>query len=363
MIAANRTAISLTTALAIAGCKAAGAPAATGDAAADDAGPAVSAAASPSTSVDSPPTALGPPTSFRCDKLAPAMRVNYSPGPRAAGLGSIDSAAPPSPRAPTDEERRAFLRPMLTTLTTEPASAREVVARALEARASDHVPAPAPAYLDCHGATVVHRVERARVRFVVGENGKIDTVDITSVPDVDTDASRATFALRCLAATPCAAVPIKDVPAGTVVTYAYDRATSGIDRHAAAPLEQSEQSAGFRLGDAQDAGALVRPGPVSVNGRLPVDVVQRILRSRTRQLRECYESALAKNPKLQGTFTTRFVVGTDGSVVTAQESAPELGDASVSACLIGLVRKLTFPKPESGVVTVVFTLTFTPPSR
>jgi hypothetical protein len=40
--------------------------------------------------------------------------------------------------------------------------------------------------------------------------------------------------------------------------------------------------------------------------------------------------------------------------------APALDDAEVVACIVGRFAKLTFPKPEGGIVTVVYPIIFAP---
>jgi hypothetical protein len=200
-------------------------------------------------------------TDFTCSHLATSMRVGYSLR-GGGGLGSIGAPRPAGP--PTEAERAAFLRPLLATMTVEPPSAFADIKRGLEERASDKVPAPAPAYLDCHGSTVVHRIERARVQFVVGADGKVDKVTVGLV-DVGVDAGSPSvdFVLRCLAATPCAGVPFRDVPAGTLATYWYDRAASGIDPHGPELIEQEEQTEtqplGWGLDWLKDAGSSAPP--------------------------------------------------------------------------------------------------------
>jgi tetratricopeptide (TPR) repeat protein len=111
----------------------------------------------------------------------------------------------------------------------------------------------------------------------------------------------------------------------------------------------------------------VTHGEVSVTGRLPSEVVQRIVRQNYGRFRMCYEQGLLRNPNLQGRVSTRFVIGQDGAVSNMQNSGSNLPDSDVVQCVINAYNGLSFPVPEAGVVTVVYPLVFAPgrsvPSR
>ncbi|WP_052375832.1 AgmX/PglI C-terminal domain-containing protein [Chondromyces apiculatus] len=115
-----------------------------------------------------------------------------------------------------------------------------------------------------------------------------------------------------------------------------------------------------RLGGAQaDSRPKVRQGATTVTGRLPPEIVQRIVRQRFGSVRACYEKGLAKNPGLGGQVTTRFTIGADGSVVKAENAGSDLPDQEVVACVVGVFKGLSFPKPEQGgVVTVTYPVKF-----
>jgi hypothetical protein len=99
-----------------------------------------------------------------------------------------------------------------------------------------------------------------------------------------------------------------------------------------------------------------------VNGRLPPEVIQRIVRQNMGRFRYCYERALDRNPSLQGRVVTRFVIARDGSVAFSTGEGPEsdLPDPGVLSCVARAFGALSFPQPEGGTVTVVYPLTLTP---
>ena len=104
--------------------------------------------------------------------------------------------------------------------------------------------------------------------------------------------------------------------------------------------------------------ATMREGSVTVNGRLPPEVIQRIVRQNFGRIRLCYEDALKKKPKLAGRVATKFVIERDGSVSMSQDDSSDLPDGRAVACVVASFGKLSFPQPEGGKVTVVYPLVF-----
>jgi hypothetical protein len=116
-----------------------------------------------------------------------------------------------------------------------------------------------------------------------------------------------------------------------------------------------------RLGAGNLRAATVRMGAVTVIGRLPKEVVQRIVRQRFGALRICYEAGLALNPALTGRVTTRFTIAADGTVAAAQDGGSDLADANAVQCVVRQFGRMEFPKPEGGIVIVTVPLTFSAP--
>lgn len=101
-------------------------------------------------------------------------------------------------------------------------------------------------------------------------------------------------------------------------------------------------------------------GTTVLNGSLPPDVIQRIVRQSFGRFRGCYEEGLRTNPTLEGRVTARFVIARDGSVATVQSGGSDLPDARVVACVLRTYSSLSFPPPKEGIVTVTYPLSFTP---
>jgi hypothetical protein len=105
----------------------------------------------------------------------------------------------------------------------------------------------------------------------------------------------------------------------------------------------------------------IRQGTTTVNGRLPPEVIQRIVRQNFGRFRLCYENGLRDNPRLTGTVATKFVIDTKGAVTSAgRDASTTLPDANVVSCITRAFMNLSFPQPESGIVTVAYPLIFEP---
>jgi hypothetical protein len=98
----------------------------------------------------------------------------------------------------------------------------------------------------------------------------------------------------------------------------------------------------------------IRVANMVLSGRLPPEVIQRIVRQNYGRFRFCYEQGLAKNPNLEGRVVVRFVIGRDGAVSSAQGGGSDLPDTGVNSCIIQAFYGLSFPAPEGGLVTVSY---------
>jgi hypothetical protein len=104
----------------------------------------------------------------------------------------------------------------------------------------------------------------------------------------------------------------------------------------------------------------MRPGPLVVSGRLPPQVIQRIVRQNFGRFRLCYEKGLAANPNLQGRVSVRFVIDRNGAVSNAANGGSSMPSSEVTNCVLGAFYGLSFPKPEGGIVTVSYPIAFSP---
>lgn len=104
----------------------------------------------------------------------------------------------------------------------------------------------------------------------------------------------------------------------------------------------------------------LRMGKTTVSGRLPPEVIRRIVRQNFGRFRLCYEKGLSRNPNLEGRVSVRFVIGSNGAVSNASNGGSDLPDSSVVQCVVKQFYGISFPKPEGGIVRVTYPIMLSP---
>lgn len=95
-------------------------------------------------------------------------------------------------------------------------------------------------------------------------------------------------------------------------------------------------------------------GPRVGMGNVPKEAIAAAVRGARRQVQFCYERELTKTPTLEGKVTVEFVIGTNGQVSSAKDASDApFPSAKVTECLLGVVRKLKFPRPVGGGAVIV----------
>jgi hypothetical protein len=124
---------------------------------------------------------------------------------------------------------------------------------------------------------------------------------------------------------------------------------------------------GFGKSLGRGGGGRVSKGPQirmatghSVSGHLAPELIQRVVRQNFGRFRNCYEMGLRTNPNLTGRVTTRFIIDREGSVSTASNGGSDLPDSKVVSCVVSAFYGVTFPAPQTGVVSVAYPIMFTP---
>jgi hypothetical protein len=123
---------------------------------------------------------------------------------------------------------------------------------------------------------------------------------------------------------------------------------------------------GMGIGHGPGGGGHVAKAPTfrtpsfDSNGRLPAEVIQRIVRQNFGRFRLCYEAGLRSNPSLNGRIATKFVIGRDGAVMQSSDAGSDLPDQNVVACIVRSFNSLSFPAPEGGIATVTYPIILSP---
>lgn len=108
------------------------------------------------------------------------------------------------------------------------------------------------------------------------------------------------------------------------------------------------------------AAPQVRMGASMVSGRVPPEVIQRIVRQNYGRMRGCYEEGLRQNPHAAGRLTVQFVIEHDGSVSRVSTAGADEVGAGVAACVVRAMQQMSFPSPDGGTVTVSYPFVFSP---
>ncbi len=97
----------------------------------------------------------------------------------------------------------------------------------------------------------------------------------------------------------------------------------------------------------------------TVEEGLTKDEVGKVIHSHLSEIRYCYESAMIKNPSVEGKLVSDFVIQGSGSVKIAKVNMSNVNDATLDQCIISHLYKWKFPKPRGGVdVAVVYPFIF-----
>ena len=121
--------------------------------------------------------------------------------------------------------------------------------------------------------------------------------------------------------------------------------------------------AGFGIGFGSRGKAVprVRSAKADVRGALDKEIVRRIVRAHTNEVRYCYQRELAKNPTAAGRVALQFQIGPTGLVPAATAGKVSAGLDDVGACVAKAARRWKFPSPKSGgTVAVLFPFDFSP---
>lgn len=94
-------------------------------------------------------------------------------------------------------------------------------------------------------------------------------------------------------------------------------------------------------------------------GTLETSVIKNVIKKHLPSIKYCYESKLRASPTLSGKVTVQFVIGRKGKVVDARIKSSSLGSTEVESCVLKQIRKMKFPKPKGGVVSVSYPFVFT----
>lgn len=95
-----------------------------------------------------------------------------------------------------------------------------------------------------------------------------------------------------------------------------------------------------------------------IQGRLPPEVIKRIVRANYPRFRACYEAGLKDEPTLHGIVAVDFLIDAQGNVVGAHSVKGSMPSAKVVDCVVRVFASLGFPEPEADSVKVHYPIDF-----
>jgi len=109
------------------------------------------------------------------------------------------------------------------------------------------------------------------------------------------------------------------------------------------------------LGKKGDRDVSIATGTAQVMGSIDKELVRKVIQDHAAQIRYCYETQLALNPRLAGKVSIKWVINGDGSATSPQVdgSATTLEDAKVHECMMSRITSWQFPKPKGGGIAVI----------
>lgn len=88
--------------------------------------------------------------------------------------------------------------------------------------------------------------------------------------------------------------------------------------------------------------------------------IARVVRRRANSIRACYEQRLQVNPEIKGKVTARWTIGINGRVTSASIASSSLDDGAAQSCILRVIRRMSFTRPEGGVCIVQWPFVFNP---
>jgi TonB family protein len=90
-----------------------------------------------------------------------------------------------------------------------------------------------------------------------------------------------------------------------------------------------------------------------VRGALDREIIRRVVRRNTNQIRYCYELGLRGRAGSSGRVNVQFLIGANGAVLSSRIQSSDLGDAAAEQCIADAVRRWAFPAPAGGGTVLV----------
>ncbi len=95
-----------------------------------------------------------------------------------------------------------------------------------------------------------------------------------------------------------------------------------------------------------------------IDGAVDSSSISQVVRRNQAAIRRCYERELNANPDLRGKVAVTIIINEQGRIQMADISEDTVGSPAVSKCIVGVVNRWRFPRPEGGPASVTIPFVF-----
>jgi len=88
--------------------------------------------------------------------------------------------------------------------------------------------------------------------------------------------------------------------------------------------------------------------------------IEAVVKQRAGAIRACYEAQLQLQEGLAGKLAVRWTINTEGQVDAASVTSSTMGNPKVESCVMTVIRRMRFAKPEGGICVVQWPFVFSP---
>jgi hypothetical protein len=100
-------------------------------------------------------------------------------------------------------------------------------------------------------------------------------------------------------------------------------------------------------------GPEIIPGKVTARGSLDKEIIRRVVRLHMNEVKFCYDQELVRSTGLGGRVSVQFLIAGNGQVINSFVQSTTMNNVRVESCVVGAVKRWTFPKPEGGGIAIV----------
>lgn len=88
--------------------------------------------------------------------------------------------------------------------------------------------------------------------------------------------------------------------------------------------------------------------------------IEAVIKLRARAIRACYEAELQLRDDLTGKVVIRWYIDAEGRVDGARVNDSTLGNEKVESCMLAVIGRMHFQKPDSGICVALWPFVFSP---